>query len=48
MIAERIQKEIDARLGFLENVGLDYLTLFKRRLYAVRAARLSAFALPLR
>jgi len=27
MIAERIQKEIDARLGFLENVGLDYLTL---------------------
>jgi excinuclease ABC subunit A len=26
-IAERILKEIDARLGFLVNVGLDYLTL---------------------
>jgi excinuclease ABC subunit A len=27
MIAEQILKEIDARLGFLVNVGLDYLTL---------------------
>ncbi|MEE4195345.1 MAG: excinuclease ABC subunit UvrA [Anaerolineae bacterium] len=27
MIAERILKEIDTRLGFLVNVGLDYLTL---------------------
>ena len=27
IIAERILKEIDSRLGFLENVGLDYLTL---------------------
>ncbi|MBQ3131591.1 MAG: excinuclease ABC subunit UvrA [Clostridia bacterium] len=27
MIAERIVKEISARLGFLKNVGLDYLTL---------------------
>ena len=27
MIAEQIRKEIDARLGFLVNVGLDYLTL---------------------
>ncbi len=27
IIAERIVKEIDARLGFLENVGLNYLTL---------------------
>ena len=27
MIAERIAKEISARLGFLKNVGLDYLTL---------------------
>ncbi|NSW51038.1 MAG: excinuclease ABC subunit UvrA [Anaerolineae bacterium] len=27
IIAERILKEIDARLGFLVNVGLDYLTL---------------------
>ena len=27
LIAERILKEIDARLGFLVNVGLDYLTL---------------------
>lgn len=27
IIAERIVKEIDSRLGFLENVGLDYLTL---------------------
>lgn len=27
MIGERIIKEINARLGFLENVGLDYLTL---------------------
>ncbi len=27
MIAERILKELDARLSFLENVGLDYLTL---------------------
>lgn len=27
MIAERIVKEINERLGFLENVGLDYLTL---------------------
>jgi excinuclease ABC subunit A len=27
MIAERVTKEINARLGFLLNVGLDYLTL---------------------
>lgn len=27
IIAERIVKEVNARLGFLENVGLDYLTL---------------------
>ncbi len=27
MIAERLLKEIDLRLGFLENVGLEYLTL---------------------
>ncbi len=27
MIAEQILKELDARLGFLVNVGLDYLTL---------------------
>lgn len=27
IIAERIVKEVDSRLGFLENVGLDYLTL---------------------
>ncbi|MBT3313104.1 MAG: excinuclease ABC subunit UvrA [Anaerolineae bacterium] len=27
IIAERIMKEIEARLGFLVNVGLDYLTL---------------------
>lgn len=27
MIAEQIRKEIEARLGFLVNVGLDYLTL---------------------
>ncbi len=27
MIAERILKELDARLSFLENVGLDYLSL---------------------
>lgn len=27
MIAERILKEIDARLGFLDDVGLNYLTL---------------------
>ena len=27
MIAERITKEINARLGFLLDVGLDYLTL---------------------
>ena len=26
-IAERVFKEIDSRLGFLVNVGLDYLTL---------------------
>ena len=27
MIAERVTKEINARLGFLLDVGLDYLTL---------------------
>ena len=31
MIAERVLKEINARLGFLLDVGLDYLTLDRRR-----------------
>ncbi len=30
MIADRILKEIRARLGFLQNVGLDYLTLSRQ------------------
>ena len=30
IIAEGILKEIEARLGFLSNVGLDYLTLERR------------------
>jgi hypothetical protein len=31
MIAERVTKEINARLGFLLDVGLDYLSLSRRR-----------------
>ena len=30
LIAEGLLKEIEARLGFLKNVGLDYLTLFRQ------------------
>ena len=42
MIAERITKEVNARLGFLLDVGLDYLTLSGQRQH-LQAARLSEF-----
>ena len=36
MIAERVTKEINARLGFLLDVGLDYLTPVAQRRHAGR------------
>ena len=36
MIAERVLKEVDARLGFLLDVGLDYLSLNRPAAHAVR------------
>ena len=36
MIAERVLKEIQARLGFLLDVGLDYLSLDRAAGHAVR------------
>ena len=44
-IADKIAKEIQSRLGFLVNVGLDYLNLL-RSAETFRAARRSAFAWP--
>ena len=46
-IAARILKEINERLGFLDNVGLDYLTLAAPRARC-RAARASASGWPRR
>lgn len=45
MIAEGIIREINARLGFLCNVGLDYLTL-SRAAASLSGAKRSASALP--
>ena len=48
MIAERVTKEINARLGFLLDVGLDYLTLSRDRPARSPAARRSASGWPAR
>ncbi len=47
-IAARILKEINERLGFLDNVGLSYLTLDRGPRAPCRAARASASAWPRR
>ena len=48
LIAERVVKEINTRLSFLLDVGLDYLSLGRGRPPLSREERPSAFAWPAR
>ena len=46
MIAARILKEIRARLGFLQSVGLEYLDAFPQQRARCPAAKASASGWP--
>jgi excinuclease ABC subunit A len=48
LIAEQILKEIKTRLGFLQSVGLEYLTLSRSGGDAVRRREPSAYGWPRR